>query len=114
MTAPELISAIAVFTLAGVFAIISIMSFVERGYLINNAYIYASEEERKKMDKKPYYRQSAIVFCLLGIMFTVVGISIVVQNYQIELLEIPLAVGTVIYAVVSSSKINNRTNSSRK
>lgn len=110
MTVTEIISAVAVFALAGVFEVISIMSFMERGYLINNAYIYASEEERKKMDKKPYYRQSAIVFCLLGVMFAIVGTSIVVQNYQIELLEIPVAAGTVIYAVVSSAKINNRAN----
>ena len=110
MTVAEIISAIAVFTLSGILAIISIMSFMERGYLLNNAYIFASEEERKKMDKKPYYRQSAIVFCLLSVMFAIVGISIVVQNYRIELLEIPVAVGTAIYAVISSAKINNRAN----
>ena len=34
--------------------IISYFSFREKGFLFNNAYLYASKEERATMDKKPH------------------------------------------------------------
>lgn len=108
MTSSELFAAILVFIIAGIMAILSFRSFKERGFLLNNAYIYATEEERKTMDKKPHYRQSAIVFCLISIVFIIIGLSIVSHNYRLELLEIPLVAGTIIYAVVSSVKINKK------
>ncbi len=52
----ELIIAIIVFAIAGLLLFISIRHFNERGYLINNAYIYASKEQRKTMDKRRYLR----------------------------------------------------------
>ena len=108
MTSAELFTVILVFIIAGIMAILSFRSFKERGFLLNNAYIYATEEERKTMDKKPHYRQSAIVFCLISIVFIIIGLSIVSHNYRLELLEIPLVAGTIIYAVVSSVKINKK------
>ncbi len=108
MTSSELFAAILVFIIAGIMAILSIRSFRERGFLLNNAYIYATEEERKTMDKKPHYRQSAIVFCLISIVFIIIGLSIVSHNYRLELLEIPLVAATIIYAIVSSVKINKK------
>ena len=106
MTTAEWIAAVAVFIVAAALAIISIRSFRNRGFLFNNAYIYASKEEREAMDKKPHYRQSAIVFLLLSIVFVVIGLSIVLHDSQINLLEIPLFLGVSIYAVVSSARIN--------
>ncbi len=106
MTTAEWIAAVAVFIVAVALAIISIRSFRNRGFLFNNAHIYASKEEREAMDKKPYYRQSAIVFLLLSIVFVVIGLSIVLHASRINLLEIPLFLGVSIYAVVSSASIN--------
>ena len=105
MTPAELAVAIIAFVFAVVAAFISARHFVQKGFLFNNAYIWASKEERDKMDKKPYYWQSAIVFCLLGAVFLVIGISIVLQNYKIQLFEIPLMIAALIYAVVSSIRI---------
>ncbi len=56
--------------------IVSFRSFREKGFLFNNAYLYASKEERDMMDKKPYYRQSAIVFLMIGVIFLLNAISI--------------------------------------
>ena len=109
MTLTELIIAIMSFAIAGILILLSIRSFLERGSLLNNAYIYATEKERKTMDKKPYYRQSAIVFSLLGAVFIVIGVSVILQNYMIELLEIPLILCIIIYAIVSFVKIRKRT-----
>ena len=96
------IVAILVFIVAAVLMVLAVRHFMEQGYLLNNAYIYASNEERASMNKKPYYRQSAIVFCLLSVVFSVIGISLVFQNSKIMLLEIPLLLGVAVYAIVSS------------
>lgn len=85
--------------------VISYKSFQEKGYLFNNAYIWASKEERKAMDKKPYYRQSGIVFLLLGIIFLLLGIEDISDIRWMSKIEVTLTVITVIYAVVSSVKI---------
>ena len=106
MSTGELIAAIIVFVLSGVLLIFGIRHFMEKGFLLNNAWLYASEEQRKALNKKPYYRQSAVVFCILSAVFIVVGLSLVLQNDRIMLLEIPLAAGVILYAIVSSVQIN--------
>ena len=67
MTTAEWITASLVLIIAAILAVVSIRSFQNKGFLFNNAYIYASKKERGKMDKKPYYRQSAIVFLISSI-----------------------------------------------
>ena len=108
MTTSKLITSVVLFVCSGSFLFFSIRSFLERGFLLNNAYIYASKEERKAMNKKPYYRQSAIVFFVLSAVFLVIGLSLVLQNDRISLLEIPLIVGVSIYAIASTVRINKR------
>ena len=51
MTIEERVFAIVVFVIAVALAVISYRSFKNRGFLINNAYIYASKEEREKLVK---------------------------------------------------------------
>ena len=108
MTAGEWITLIIVFSLAGMHLLFSIRSFLERGFLLNNAYLYASKEERETMNKKPYYKQSAIVFCILSAVFLVIGLSLLLQNDKLFLLEIPLIVSVIIYAIISTVQINKR------
>ena len=108
MTVSETVAAIFVFVLAAVSFFIGVIHFKERGFLLNNAYIHASEEERRTMDKKPYYRQSATVFCIISAVFVIVGLSVVLHCKKLILLEIPLMAGVVIYAIVSTVKINKQ------
>ena len=108
MTTAEWIIAIMVFVIAGILAFLSVRSFLQRGFVLNNAYIYASKEERKAMDKKPYYRQTAIVFCLLSVDFILLGLSVVLHNDKIALLQIPVVAGAIIYAIVSSVRISKK------
>jgi len=108
MTTAEWITASLVFIIAAILAVVSIRSFQNKGFLFNNAYIYASKEERGKMDKKPYYRQSAIVFCILCAVFLVI-VSLLLHKDKLFLLEIPLIVGVIIYAIVSTVQINKQT-----
>lgn len=108
MTTSEQVTLIIVFSIAAVLLLFGIRSFLEKGFLLNNAYIYASKEERETMDKKPYYKQSAIVFCILSAVFLVIGLSLLLQNDKAILLEIPLIAAAIIYAVVSTVQINKR------
>lgn len=97
----ELIVTIVVFVIAGGLLLLAVRHFMRRGLLLNNVYLKASAHERKAMNPKPYYRQSAIVFSLLSAVFLVLGLSFVMQNSMIALFNIPLLIVTVIYAVIS-------------
>ncbi len=107
MKPSELVTAVVLFVLAGGLLVLGILHFLERGPLLNNAALYASKEERKTMDRKPWYRQSAIVFCLLSAIFAVLGFSIVIGNGRLQLLEIPLFAAVIVYALVSTIRIGN-------
>ena len=108
MNTGTLIVAIVVFALAAACLTLSVLHFMERGVLLNNAWLYASKRERETMDKRPHYRQSAIVFCLLGGVFIVIGLALVLQRSRLTLLEIPLLAGAVVYAAVSTAAIRRR------
>ena len=108
MKTSELVTAVVLFMIVAGLLVLAILHFLERGPLLNNAAIYASREERETMDKKPWYRQSAIVFCLLSAVFAVLGLSIVLQNGKLMLLEIPLFAATVVYALVSTVCIGRK------
>lgn len=103
-----ILASIAVFALAAGLLVLAIRHFREKGYLLNNAYIFASREERETMDKKPWYRQSAIVFLLLSAVFAVIGLSLVLNESRIQLLEIPLFAAVFVYAIVSTLRIEKR------
>ena len=90
--------------------IIGCLQFLGKGFLLNNAFIYASEEEREKMDKKPYYLQSGIVFCVLGTVFLLNAIYAVMHKSELFICVIALIVLAIIYAIVSSVIIESKKN----
>lgn len=94
--------------LAAIAFTIGIRSFLGKGFLFNNAYLWASEQERKAMDKQPYYRQSAIVFCMLGIVFLALGLASILHASWLFFLAIVTTIAVVIYAVASSIAIEAR------
>lgn len=104
----EIIAAIVVFLISFISFIISIRSFKKKGFLLNNAFIFASEQERKKMDKVPYYRQSGVVFLLIGIIFLLIGFQTLLAVGWILYAEAAVTVITIIYAFISSIAIEKR------
>ena len=98
-------AAIIFFVIAAASFFMSGLSFVEKGFLFNNAYIYASKEIREKMDKKPHYRQSAIVFLLIGLIFLLNGFSVVFEAKWLFYAVIAVVIVAIIYAIVSSVMI---------
>ena len=87
--------------------IISYLQFKEKGYLFNNAYIWASQEERKQMDenkesKTLYYRQSGFAFIFIGFIFLAYAVYIATDWMWMYVAFGTLVLITVSYAVVSS------------
>ena len=106
----EIIAASILFVISFFAFVVSIRSFMEKGFLFNNAYIYASKQEREKMNKKPHYRQSAIVFLLLGIVFLLLALAVLLEAYWISFVGVAVVIITLVYAIVSSITIekNNK------
>ena len=88
--------------------VLSYLQFNEKGFLFNNAYIYASRQERETMDKKPYFKQSGIVFALIGIIFLINAIDMILQTGWLFYLVIGIAIVAIVYAIVSSVVIEKR------
>lgn len=88
--------------------IMSGFQFKKKGILLNNAYLYAAKEERKKMDKKPYYQQSCIIFSLIGTIFVLNVVQIITEWEWLFGFVIAMIVITIIYAIVSSIQIEKK------
>lgn len=110
MPIERLSSIIIVFIIAGILAFLRFRSFQEKGFLFNNAYIYATKEERKAINEKPWYRQSAIVFCILSVASIMAGLDMIFDKKFFRILEFSLIVGAVLYAIISSVVIIKRVN----
>lgn len=87
--------------------VISRSQFMEKGYLFNNAYFWASQEERKRMDenkegKKPYYRQSGFAFLFIGLLFLIEAVHIATGWIWMFAAFILAVIIAVVYAIVSS------------
>ena len=81
---------------------VSCFQFKQKVYLFNNAYIYASKQKREKMNKKPYYRQSGIVFIMIGIIFLINAVEMVIDTGWLFYMVIVAAIIAIVYAIVSS------------
>lgn len=104
----EFILASIAFIISIAMFVISFRSFKEKGFLFNNAYIYASKEERETMDRKPHYKQSAIVFLMLGIVFLLIAAEIIWETGWLFYVEMLCIAIVLIYAVVSSIKMSRK------
>ena len=98
--------------------VISYLQFKEKGFLFNNAYIWASQEERKQMDKdkeskRSYYRQSGFTFAQIGIIFLIFAVYLVADWIWMYITFWVSVIIAVAYAVVSSIKIE-RQNKAKK
>ena len=90
--------------------IISLLHMYEKGFLMNNAYIYASKEDREKMNKRPYYRQSGIVFMFLGIISLLNAFNAELKTIGLFIAILVIIVITIVYAIVSTKSIEKENN----
>ena len=104
----SIITAIVLAALAIVCFVLSWRQFREKGFLLNNAYLYASKKDRAQMEKKPYYRQTAIALALVGIIFTLNAADALLQTRWILFAVLGLCLLTATYAIVSSVRIEKQ------
>ena len=97
-----IIGAVILFAISAFAFIMSARSLMEKGFLFNNAYIYASKEEREALNKKPHYRQSAVVLLLVGLVFFLNGIDVIFKTGWIFYLVIALIITVITYAIAST------------
>lgn len=82
--------------------IFSCLQFNEKGFLFHNAYIFASDQQRKTMDKKLFYKQSGIIFFMIGIIFFINAAEMIFETGWLFYLVTVVAVLAIVYAIVSS------------
>ena len=98
---------IMLFAMAAFSILESILSFLEKGIPLNNFYFNArSEEEKERLDMKFIYRQTAIVFGLIGLMLLILALLILFEKTELVTpIVIPFCIVTVGYTLVSSIKM---------
>ena len=104
----NIVGAIVLGVIAIICFVFSYLQFNEKGFLFNNAYIYASKQEREIMDKKPHYKQSGVVFVLIGINFLINAIDMILQTGWLFYLVIGIVIVAIVYAILSSVMIGRR------
>ncbi len=105
------IGSIVSFVLGAICIVVSGFSFKEKGILINNEYLWASNKDRQEMSverKRPYFRQSGVVFLLLGGAFICLGLESTLKLDWIFVVVNILMGVDIIYAVVSTIYISKK------
>ncbi len=97
-----MLEAIISIVFALIFGVLSILQFAEKGPVLNNSYLYASKEDRAKINKKPLYRQSAICFALISANFVCSAVAIVIRQKWPTYIAFAILGITLVYAIVSS------------
>jgi len=82
----------------------------EKGPILSNTYLWATAEERKKIDKTAEYHLITIVFRILGMVFLFLTIRIITSWVWINFIIGILIVTVIIYAITESikSEIKNK------
>ena len=94
--------------------VIGILQLKQKGFLLNNAYIFATREERETINFKPYYIQSGVVFCLIGIIFIINATEMILKTGWLFYVAIIMAVILIIYAIVSTIIISCKLNTKHR
>ena len=103
-----IVLAVILFGVSALFVFGGVRQLSEKGYLFNNAWIWASESERQTLDKRPYYRQSGTVFLLMAGMWLFIGLYVLLESSIMMLPSALCMTAATIYAVVSSARIDRQ------
>ena len=95
--------AILYFLLSVVSFIIAYFQGKRKGPVFNNAYFYASKQERVTMDREPHYRLSRDVFTISGIIFLLLTLQTVFDLQWLLVFILVVSVFMIVYAIVTST-----------
>lgn len=76
----------------------------EKGPILSNTYLWATKEERKKMDKTAEYHLVTVVFGLLGIIFMLLTIRVFSSCIFLTIAIAILILTLLVYAIKESIK----------
>lgn len=88
--------------------IFSVLAFSGKDIILDDAYIKASEEERKTMDKKAYRIQAAIVFLFLAAISACNALRAILHEPMLTYIAGGIAIIGIIYAIISHYKIKKK------
>lgn len=108
MNTGQIVGSVITFLLSIFLFIVACRQFKQKGFLFNNAYIFASDEERANMNKKPYYKQSAIVSLGLGIIFLLLALTIITEWSGMFFIILGVSILVIIFTIVSSVIIKTK------
>ena len=93
-----------------IYFLLSIASFIiahfqgkRKGPVFNNAYFYASKQERATMDREPHYRLSRDVFVISGIVFLLLTLQTVFDLQWLLVVILVVSVFMIVYAIATST-----------
>lgn len=85
--------------------VFSILGFIGKDIILDDAYIKASKEEREKMDKKAYRLQGAIIFLFLFAITLCNLLRAVLHLAWFTYVAFAIGAIGIIYAIISHYKI---------
>lgn len=98
-----------IIVMATLFTIIAVALFIyaaaaarEKGPILSNTWIFATEEERRRIDKSAEYRMVARVFGMLGAVVLLLAVYIVTSWAAIAFLMGILIIILIAYAIIES------------
>ena len=77
-----------------------------KGTLLNNTYFHDPKKKRNEEEMKPYYRQSGIVFLLVGLIFFFDGLSVLTSLNLLMVISWFLIGAVIVYAIASTAAHN--------
>ena len=88
--------------------VFSVLGFMGKDMILDNAYIQASEEEREKMDKKAYRLQGSIIFLFLFAITLCNILRAVLHIASFTYAAWVIAAAGIAYAVISHYKLKKK------
>ena len=95
-------------SIASACCVLSVLQFRGKGPVLNNAYLFASKQKRARMDKRPYYRQSGILFALLSGLFACTAVENAVETGWLYYPIGGIPAATVLYAIISAIEFERK------
>ncbi len=89
-------------------AVLSLFQFLEKGVPLNNAYLWASESQRRGLDLPALFRQSAITLALAAVLMLLIGAECLLHTDVLLIFVGPVTLATLLYVILSSVRMARR------
>ena len=88
--------------------VLSLLGFLGVGIIVDDHYLFAPKEKRREMDKKPYYRQSGILFLFLALVHTMYLVKLLTGIVAFMYAALVICAVAILYEIVSHYGIRKK------